>query len=138
MINVVKRYLTGSYVSQASQSLVVVGKSPMYCNLTMPSTMLNSWPARKTSLGTHNRSCVPGVSSGAKIAKGFEKSILRGVQKRLPVIMTLNIWMDEPENQVMMADMGSDFKGAMAISHAFFTCNISRSSVENVVVALAT
>lgn len=66
---------------------------------------------------------------------GSEKSTFSGVQKREPVIMTLNIWIEEPENQVMMADMGSDFKGEMAISHAFLTCSISRSSCDMVCVA---
>lgn len=44
--------------------------------------------------------------------------------------MTLNIWIEEPENQVMMADIGRDLSGEMAISHAFLTCNVSWSSEE--------
>jgi hypothetical protein len=51
-----------------------------------------------------------------------------GDRKSDPVIMMLKIWMEEPENQVMMADMGRLLSGAMAISHAFLTCKSSLSS----------
>jgi hypothetical protein len=140
--------LTSPLASNANQSPVPVGRSPMDLHFQSPTHSVRRLHATYTNFC--NKSVESAVGSdleGANWAKAglkhaltrqdrFQKvsqelmpdRFLNGVRRSIKTMLMLNICTPPPDMYNMKACIGNDFAGEIAKSHAFFSFILSYAS----------
>ncbi len=114
-------------VSQANQSLLVVGNNPIPLTFHIPSPNATRFIATYIALTIHSVFRVPSVSNLVKTVFVCSSPWI-GFLKSMNTIMILKIWRLLPDMYIMMAFMGRALAGARASSHDFFILSVSVSS----------